>query len=90
MGVQLTHAAVIYGGIVNPALRLLKLAFQVHICLCRPAVCDRFVGLGLQVLQRSSDLFGQSSGLRGIAFPALVSKKKKGMKSSLLLDLFLL
>lgn len=50
MGVQLTHAAVIYGGIVNPALRLLELAFQVHVCLCRPAVCDCFVSLGLQVL----------------------------------------
>lgn len=76
-GVELTHAAVIDGGIVDPALRLLQLAFQVDICLCGPAVRHCFVSLGLQVLQSGSDLFGQSSGLRGITFTPLVFKKKK-------------
>lgn len=75
MEVQLTHTAVIYGGIVDPALCLLKLAFQVHICLCRPAVCNCFVSLGLQVLQSSSNLFCQSSGLRGISFTPLTSEQ---------------
>lgn len=75
MEVQLTHTAVVYGGIVDPALRLLKLAFQVHICLCRPAVCNCFVSLGLQVLQSSSNLFCQSPGLRGISFAPLTSEQ---------------
>lgn len=68
LGVRLTHTAVIYGGIINPALRLLNLSFQVHGCLCRSAVRHSFVGLGLQVLQRCCNLFSQSSGLRSIAF----------------------
>lgn len=68
LGVRLTHAAVIYGGIINPALRLLNLSFQVHGCLCRPAVRHSFVGLGLQVLQSCCNLFSQSSGLRSVTF----------------------
>lgn len=68
MGARLTHAAIIYGGIVDPALRLLNLSFQVNSCLCRPAVGHGFVGLGLQVLQSGCDLFRQSSGFRSVTF----------------------
>lgn len=68
MGGELTHATVIDGGIVNPALRLLNFSFQVHGCLGGPAVCHSFVGLGLKVLQSCCNLFGQSPGLRSVTF----------------------
>lgn len=64
----LTHTAVIHGGIVDPALCLLNLSFQVNSCLCRPAVGHSFAGLGLQVLQSCCDLFSQSSGFRSVTF----------------------
>lgn len=66
MGARLTHTAVIHSGIVNPALRLLNLSFQMNSRLCRPAVGHSFVGLGLQVLQSCCDLFSQSSGFRSV------------------------
>ena len=77
MGVRLTHAAVIYGGIVDPALRLLDLSLQVHSCFCRPAVCHSFVGLGLQILQSCCDLFSQSSGLRSVTFTPIRKLKQQ-------------
>lgn len=57
MGVGLTHTTVIHGGIINPALGLLNLPFQVNSCLRGPAVGHSFVGLRLQILQTCRDLF---------------------------------
>lgn len=74
-GTRLTHAAVVHGGILNPALRLLDLSFQVNSGLCRPAVGHGFVGLGLQVLQRCCDLFSQSSGLGSVTFTPIRNLK---------------
>jgi len=61
---RLTHAAVVHVGVVDPAMRLLDLALQVHGGLGGPAVRHRLVGLGLQVLQRRGDLLAQRPGLQ--------------------------
>lgn len=81
--VRLTHAAVVDGGIVDPALRLLDLSFQVHSCLRRPAVRHGFVGLGLQVLQSRGDLFGQSSGLGSVTFTPIRKQKKEFLSADM-------
>lgn len=68
MRARLTNTAVVYCGIVDPALRLFDLSLQMNSCLCRPAVGHSFVGLGLQVLQSCCDLFSQSSGFGSVTF----------------------
>ena len=60
---RLTHTTVVHVGVVDPALRLFDLPLQVDGGLGRPAVRNRLVGLGLQVLQGSGDLLGQCPGL---------------------------
>lgn len=65
---ELTHSTVIYIGVVDPALSLLHLALQGQGSLGWSHVGYGTIGLGLQVLQSSADLFGQQSGFRSVTF----------------------
>lgn len=74
---SLTHSAVLQGGVVNPALGLLHLPLQIDGGLGRPAVGHGLVGLGLQVLQRRSDLLGEGPGFGSVALPAAGAKARR-------------
>lgn len=83
-GGHLTHATVVHRGVVNPTLRLLNFALQVHGCLGRPAVGHSLVGLGLQVLQRRGNLLGQSPGLGSVTFAPARQQVQRKKQLSLL------
>lgn len=65
----LTDSPVVQCGIIDPALRLLNLAFEVDSSFGGSAVGHSPIGFGLQILQGRGHLFSQCSGFWGISFP---------------------